>query len=213
MENEDDKIKEMPRPDSVNPEEGIHLPDEAKPEEGIPVPDEVNPEKDMSAPDEVRPEHSVPPSLVGRFSVEEEWAETLGMDFDSEEAAKPTPPPYTEGEQAQKPSQAPVPPIFVMQPSDDVPSPDEMNPEAAYHRKPMPPTYLIWAIVATICCCLPTGIVAIVFSSNVSSKYYARDYEGACRASRKAEIWIIASIVTGIIVNSLYVPLSLMMPS
>ena len=52
----------------------------------------------------------------------------------------------------------------------------------------------------------------IVFSSQVSSRYYARDYEGARRASRQAEIWIIVSIVAGVIVNALYMPLSLLMP-
>ena len=77
----------------------------------------------------------------------------------------------------------------------------------------MPPTFMIWAILSTICCCLPAGVVAIIFSSQVSSKYFARDYEGARKASERTEMWIIASIVLGIIVNALYMPLSLLMPS
>jgi hypothetical protein len=40
----------------------------------------------------------------------------------------------------------------------------------------------------------------------------ARDFEGARRASRNAEIWIIVSIVAGIVSNALYVPLTLLMP-
>ena len=79
-------------------------------------------------------------------------------------------------------------------------------------RRPMPPTYMVWAIVTTILCCLPAGVVAIVYSSMVSSKYFAQDYEGARRASRNAEVWIIASIVLGVIVNAFYWPMALMLP-
>lgn len=64
-----------------------------------------------------------------------------------------------------------------------------------------------------ICCCMPAGIVAIIYSASVSSRYFARDYAGARRASRNAQIWIIVSIVTGIVANALYVPLTLLMPS
>lgn len=77
----------------------------------------------------------------------------------------------------------------------------------------MPPTYLVWAIISTLCCCMPAGIVAIVFSSMVSSRFYARDYEGAAKASRNAEIWIIVSIVAGVVSNALYFPLMLLLPS
>ena len=60
---------------------------------------------------------------------------------------------------------------------------------------------------------MPAGIAAIIFSASVSSKYYAADYEGAKRASRQAEIWIIIAIVAGIITNALYLPLTLLLPS
>ncbi|MCM1291393.1 MAG: CD225/dispanin family protein [Prevotella sp.] len=74
----------------------------------------------------------------------------------------------------------------------------------------MPRTYLVWAVVATLLCCLPAGIVAIIYASQVSNKYYSGDFEGAERASQKAQIWIIASIVLGVIFTVLYLPLSLM---
>ena len=68
----------------------------------------------------------------------------------------------------------------------------------------MPPTYLAWSIAVTILCCLVGGIVAIVYSSQVSSRYIAGDYEGADYASRQARIWIIVSACVGLLVGIAY---------
>lgn len=57
-------------------------------------------------------------------------------------------------------------------------------------RPPMPPTYLVWSILVTIFLCRIAGIVAIVYSTPVSSCYYAGNYEGAAYASRQARWWI-----------------------
>ena len=73
----------------------------------------------------------------------------------------------------------------------------------------MPPTYLVWSVVMTILCCTVPGIVAIIYSASVSSKFYQGDIEGARRASHNAEIWIIVSFVLGVITNTLYIPLSI----
>ncbi len=54
----------------------------------------------------------------------------------------------------------------------------------------MPPTYLVWSILVTIFLCRIAGIVAIVYSTQVSSCYYAGNYEGAAYASRQARWWI-----------------------
>jgi hypothetical protein len=51
------------------------------------------------------------------------------------------------------------------------------------------PTYLWQSIVVTLCCCLPVGIVAIVYSAQVSSKLSAGDVAGAVDASKKARMW------------------------
>lgn len=77
------------------------------------------------------------------------------------------------------------------------------------NTEPMPKTWLVWSILFTIFCCFIPGIVAIVYSSKVSSRYFAGDIEGAKRASESAEIWIIISFVLGVIVNTLYLPLSI----
>lgn len=81
------------------------------------------------------------------------------------------------------------------------------NDNGTADEPPMPSTYLVWAVVMTILCCMPAGIVAIVFGSQVSSRYYSGDYEGAKRASRRAEIWIIVSFVLGVLTQTLYMPM------
>ena len=61
------------------------------------------------------------------------------------------------------------------------------------------PTYLVWAILVTLFCFLPTGIVAIVFASQVTSKLQAGDVAGATEASNKAKMWTIISAVAGVV--------------
>ena len=66
-------------------------------------------------------------------------------------------------------------------------------------KPPPPKTHLADSIAATICCCLPLGIPAIYFASQVNSLYQAGDYAAAARASSKAQTWTwIAAIVGGI---------------
>ena len=65
--------------------------------------------------------------------------------------------------------------------------------------EPCPPTNLVWAIISTVLCCLPAGIVAIVYATKVQNKYRMGDIEGAKRASETSAWWCIASIVLGIL--------------
>lgn len=62
-----------------------------------------------------------------------------------------------------------------------------------------PPNYLPWAIVTTLLCCLPAGIVSIVFASQVNGKWRAGDLQGAATASNRAKTWAIVSAVLGVI--------------
>lgn len=73
----------------------------------------------------------------------------------------------------------------------------------------MPPTYLVWSVIMTILCCTIPGIVAIIYSAKVSSRFYEGDFDGARRASERAEIWIIVSFVLGVISSTLWLPLSI----
>ena len=71
-------------------------------------------------------------------------------------------------------------------------------------RPPMPESYLVWAILATILCCVPLGIVSIVNAAGVSSAYNAGDYDLAVKKSENAKKWAIISAVCGIVASILY---------
>lgn len=60
-----------------------------------------------------------------------------------------------------------------------------------------PPNYLVWAILTTILCCLPLGIVSIVFAAQVNSKWEAGDFAGAQNSSKNAKIWAWVSFAIG----------------
>lgn len=64
---------------------------------------------------------------------------------------------------------------------------------------PCPDTYLVWAILSTLCCCMPLGIVAIIKSARVTSLYNRGHYDQALIASSDAKDWCIYSLVAGII--------------
>ena len=49
--------------------------------------------------------------------------------------------------------------------------------------------YLVFAILATVLCCLPAGIPAIVYASQVNSKLQLGDIAGAQLASKNAKMW------------------------
>ena len=51
------------------------------------------------------------------------------------------------------------------------------------------PNYLVQAILLTLFCCLPLGIVAIVFAAQVNAKLAAGDFYGAQESSDKAKMW------------------------
>src|SRR5688572_5849332 len=68
-----------------------------------------------------------------------------------------------------------------------------------------PPNYLVWAILSTVLCCLPLGVVSIVFAAQVNSKWYAGDVAGAREASNKAKNFAMWSAIAGVIGAILWV--------
>jgi hypothetical protein len=66
------------------------------------------------------------------------------------------------------------------------------------------PTYLAQAILCTLFCCLPAGIVAIVYAAQVNGKLAAGDYPGAALASKNAKTWTWVSFGIGLAVIAIY---------
>jgi hypothetical protein len=70
---------------------------------------------------------------------------------------------------------------------------------------PKPPSYLVWAILTTLFCCLPFGIVSIVYAARVDSKYNAGDMAGSLEASNNAKKWAIISALVSVALLVLWV--------
>ena len=84
--------------------------------------------------------------------------------FPDDENRTPIPPP--------PPSQGP--------PVDDIP--------------PLKPNNWLWqSIAATILCCLPFGVIGIIYAAKVDSLYFDGRYEDSERAAQKAKMWTLIS--------------------
>lgn len=60
-------------------------------------------------------------------------------------------------------------------------------------------TWLWQSIVATVFCCLPTGVVAIVFAAQANSAVSAGNWVEAQRKAQQAKTWTLISIVAGVL--------------
>ena len=70
-----------------------------------------------------------------------------------------------------------------------------------------PDNHMVWAVLATVLCCLPFGIVAIVYASQVNSKFNAGDYMGAQASARSAKTWCWVSLICGLVATVIYLGL------
>jgi len=66
------------------------------------------------------------------------------------------------------------------------------------------PNYLAQAILVTIFCCLPFGIVAIVYAAQVNGKLRAGLVSEAIEASNSAKTWCWVSFWLGLAVGIIY---------
>lgn len=62
------------------------------------------------------------------------------------------------------------------------------------------PNYLWQSIVVTLCCCLPLGIVSIIFAAQVNSKLAQGDIAGARDASQKAKMFALIGFGVGLVI-------------
>ena len=144
-------------------------------------------------------------------SVDEAWAEKLHLNYSDREARERKEQVEQRARQAKAaPSipQLPQPgtgatPVQPMStPGNTAGQPYPQEPEK-------PKSHLLAAILVTILCCTLAGVVAIVYGSSVSSRLAMGDYQGAMKASKRAEGWIIAGFVLGLISSTIYFPIML----
>jgi hypothetical protein len=65
-------------------------------------------------------------------------------------------------------------------------------------------SYMLQAVLSTIFCCAPFGIVAMVYAAKVNTLKEEDDIEGALRASQKARKWCKVSLITQLSIVAVY---------
>jgi hypothetical protein len=86
-----------------------------------------------------------------------------------------------------------------------VPSMSGMPGNISPASPPSVPNYLVQAILCTLCCCLPLGIVAIVYAAQVNGKLQAGDFAGAQAASKNAKLWCWIAFGLGLLSNAVII--------
>ena len=72
-------------------------------------------------------------------------------------------------------------------------------------KGPFSENWLVEAILVTLLCCLPFGVVGIIFAAQVNTKQQAGDSEGAEKARKEAAKWTKIGFWVGLGVILLYV--------
>jgi hypothetical protein len=75
---------------------------------------------------------------------------------------------------------------------------DNMN------QPPKPDNYLVWAILSTIFCCIPTGIASIIYASKVNEAYARGEYQEAQNASKNAKLWALIGAGASLLIWVVY---------
>ena len=78
------------------------------------------------------------------------------------------------------------------------PPPGYPPPQPGWPAQREPDNYLVWAILVTVLCCLPFGIVSIVYSTKVSGLWTQGRYAEAQSAADSAKKWAIIGAITGV---------------
>lgn len=68
------------------------------------------------------------------------------------------------------------------------------NPNNSMDVRPMPKTWLVESILATVFCVNPISIVGIIYASKVENAYYGGDYDAAADASKTAKTWTLIAL-------------------
>ena len=101
---------------------------------------------------------------------------------------------------------APVPPVAPAQPT--APVAPAAAPAAKPAKEPFvsrPDSYMTLAILSTIFCCLPLGIIAIVSASKVDSLWAEGCKKEAVEKAESAKMWSILSMVSTLVLVIVYI--------
>ena len=150
-----------------------------------------------------------------------ESGELSAESAEASEQPRMTPPPYNPALYSQPPYTPQQPPMPGYRPQ---PSPQQIYNDG-YRRgledgkkldadtdtSKCPPSNMVWAVLATVFCCMPAGIVSIVYASRVSGLYHKGDFVGAKRASDRAAYWALGSAIFHMVTYPITSALSLLM--
>lgn len=102
------------------------------------------------------------------------------------------------------------------------PSPESWSPNVA--ASPVAPTavvapnavvaldnFLVQSIIVTLCCCLPFGIVSIVYAAKVNDLRAAGNFYGANEAALKARFWFWWALGVGLPVQIILLVINIVM--
>ena len=76
-----------------------------------------------------------------------------------------------------------------------------------------PDNNLVWAILITILCCWPFGIVAIVKAASVDGLWYSGRHDEALQAAADARRWSWIGCIVGIVFFTVYLTLVVFLTS
>jgi hypothetical protein len=68
---------------------------------------------------------------------------------------------------------------------------------------PPPRNHMAWAILSLVLCCLPLGIVSVVYASRVNGQWAAGDHVGAAESATRARQWAWAALFAGLFLDAL----------
>ncbi len=110
-------------------------------------------------------------------------------------------PPQPQQQVYQQPSQPQQPPQPQQQPQSTYQQPYQAQQQGYQQpRTPMrPENNMLWGILCTVFCCLPLGIIAIVFSNKVNTLYDSGDYSGAQEAADNAKKYAVMGAICGLV--------------
>ena len=67
-----------------------------------------------------------------------------------------------------------------------------------------PDNFLVWAILSTVMCCLPLGIVAILKASKVDTLWLAGQHDEAIATAAEAKKWTLIAVGCGVAWMAIY---------